>query len=51
MAEFAANHVFKSEPENDAPYISLANIHAVTGSFHNADKVRRMMNYKGLEQG
>lgn len=51
MAEFAADHVFKSEPENDAPYISLANIHAVTGSFHNADKVRRMMNYKGLEQG
>ncbi|KAG0605928.1 hypothetical protein M758_9G099000 [Ceratodon purpureus] len=50
VAERAADHCLKLEPQNAGVYVSLSDIYAAAGMWDDAAKVRRLMKGKGIEK-
>nr|XP_043634711.1 pentatricopeptide repeat-containing protein At4g37170 [Erigeron canadensis] len=48
LAERAANALFKIEPENAATYVTLSNIYAASGKWHEMTEVRKLMDVNGV---
>ncbi|XP_021751958.1 pentatricopeptide repeat-containing protein At4g37170-like [Chenopodium quinoa] len=48
LAEQAAKALFEMEPENAATYATLANIYATAGRWEEVEKVRKMMDNRGV---
>lgn len=50
VAERAAEHCLKLEPQNAGVYVSLSDVYAAAGMWVDAAKVRRIMKGKGIEK-
>ncbi|KAL3583936.1 hypothetical protein D5086_014997, partial [Populus alba] len=50
LAEEAAIHLFKMDPENSVNYVVLADIYAAAGSWDNAWKMRKLMEERNLKK-
>ena len=50
VAERAAEHCLKLEPQNAGVYVSLSDVYAAAGMWNDAAKVRRLMKGKGIEK-
>ncbi|XP_074331789.1 pentatricopeptide repeat-containing protein At5g40410, mitochondrial-like [Apium graveolens] len=48
IAEYAAEHLFKLEPESSGNYILLANIYSVVGRWEDASRIRCLMKERGV---
>lgn len=50
LGEYAAEQLFKLEPQRAGPYILLSNIYASVGRWDEVTKVRNQMKYKGVKK-
>eukprot|EP01018_Ginkgo_biloba_P015526 Gb_39725 [translate_table: standard] len=50
LGELVAKHLFELEPEYDGNYVLLSNIYASAGRWDNVEKLRTMMNDKGIRK-
>jgi pentatricopeptide repeat protein len=50
LGEWAAEQIFELEPQKAAPYVLLSNIYAATGRWDGIERVRKMMEDRGIKK-
>lgn len=50
LGEFAAKKILELDPNHDGAYVLLSNIHAKSGNWNNAQKLRVMMKVHGVSK-
>ncbi|KAF9598302.1 hypothetical protein IFM89_026569 [Coptis chinensis] len=50
IAQYAANNLLQLNPKDSGTYVALANIYAGAGRWEDANKIRKLMNDRGLRK-
>eukprot|EP01018_Ginkgo_biloba_P028611 Gb_18166 [translate_table: standard] len=50
LGQLAAERLLQFEPQNDATYVLLSNIYAAVGRWEDVEKVRKLMNDRGVKK-
>ncbi|XP_057858385.2 pentatricopeptide repeat-containing protein At3g16610 [Cryptomeria japonica] len=50
LGEHVAEHILELDPINPAPYVILSNIYATVGRWVDLEKIRKMMNDRGIKK-
>ncbi|KAK1430452.1 hypothetical protein QVD17_13181 [Tagetes erecta] len=50
LGQWAADHIFKLKPGHSGYYTLLSNMYAEAGLWHEADKIRELMKFRGVQK-